>query len=253
MKNIYLPYIATITEIEPQTSDTALLRVEFDDPKVGIHFKYFPGQFAEVSVLEVTKALVSLYKGDRIGIRGPFGVSFPLDEAVGKDILFVAGGIGLVPLRSVINYVLDRRDDYGRIKIVYGARSPGDLCFREELKLWSDCRDVDVSLTVDKKEKDWKGHVGFVPQFLEQMNLSPENSVAFTCGPPIMIRLVIRLLEKMGYPDDRVITTLEMKMKCGVGKCGRCNIGGKYVCQDGPVFTLKQLKELPWEGKDIED
>lgn len=272
-ENIYLPHLATVKKIEPQTPDTVLISIVLDNSEVGKQFNYLPGQFAELSVFgvgecpisftstptregsiefcvrgvgETTRTLASLYEGDKIGIRGPFGNSFPLEQIKGKNILVVAGGIGLAPLRSLINYILDKRDEYGKMEILYGARRPIDLCFKEELNLWNTYKDVSIYLTVDNGDEKWKSHVGFVPQFLEELNLLPKNKVAFTCGPPIMIKLVIDILQKKGYQDNQIITTLEMKMKCGVGKCGRCNIGDKYVCQDGPVFTLEELRKIKY-------
>jgi sulfhydrogenase subunit gamma (sulfur reductase) len=180
-----------------------------------------------------------------LGVRGPLGNSWPTEEIEGKDLLFIGGGIGLPPLRSLIRYVLDSRDRYGAVQIVYGARSPQDLVYKGELKEWDERPDVDVHVTVDRGDETWDGPVGFVPSFLKEIDPTPENKVAFTCGPPIMIKLVVDALEEMGYADANIITTLEMKMKCGVGKCGRCNIGDKYICRDGPVFTFEQLRNIP--------
>jgi NAD(P)H-flavin reductase len=268
--DIYLPHLATTTEIEPQTPDTTMLRLVLDDSTVAHSFTYRPGQFAELSIFgvgecpisiastptrtgflefcvravgQVTNALHELDIGSKIGIRGPYGNSFPLSE--GQNLLFIGGGIGLAPLRSLINYMLDNRDHYGEVELIYGARSPQDLVFKEELNLWDKQRGVTVHLTVDRGNERWRGPVGFVPSFLREIAPSPENKVAFTCGPPIMIKLVMEALEERGFPPDRIVTTLEMKMKCGVGKCGRCNLGSKYVCRDGPVFTLEQLKAIP--------
>ncbi len=270
--NIYLPHLATITEIEAQTPDTTMLRVTLDDPTLALSFTYRPGQFAELSIFgvgecpisiastptrkgflefcvravgQVTNALYELDVGSKIGARGPYGNPFPLPELEGRNLLFIGGGIGLAPLRSLINYVLDNRDHYGEVELIYGARSPQDLAFKDELKLWGEQEGVTVYLTVDRGDERWRGPVGFVPSFLREIAPSPQEKVAFTCGPPIMIKLVMEALEEMGFPPDHMVTTLEMKMKCGVGKCGRCNIGSRYICRDGPVFTLEQLKALP--------
>ncbi|MGB5933726.1 MAG: FAD/NAD(P)-binding protein [Anaerolineae bacterium] len=270
--NIYLPHLATITEIEAQTPDTTMLRVTLDDPTLALSFTYRPGQFAELSIFgvgecpisiastptrkgflefcvravgQVTNALHELDVGSKIGVRGPHGNPFPLPELEGRNLLFIGGGIGLAPLRSLINYVLDNRDHYGEVELIYGARSPQDLAFKDELKLWGEQECVTIYLTVDRGDERWRGPVGFVPSFLREIAPSPQEKVAFTCGPPIMIKLVMEALEEMGFPPDHMVTTLEMKMKCGVGKCGRCNIGSRYICRDGPVFTLEQLKALP--------
>lgn len=270
--NIYLPHLATIIEIEAQTPDTTMLRVTLDDPTLAQSFTYRPGQFAELSIFgvgecpisiastptrkgflefcvravgQVTNALYELDVGSKIGVRGPYGNPFPLSELEGRNLLFIGGGIGLAPLRSLINYVLDNRDHYGEVELIYGARSPQDLAFKDELKLWGEQEGVTVYLTVDRGDERWRGPVGFVPSFLREIAPSPQEKVAFTCGPPIMIKLVMEALEEMGFPPDHMVTTLEMKMKCGVGKCGRCNIGSRYICRDGPVFTLEQLKALP--------
>ena len=273
--NVYVPHIATIQGVRPETEDTTTLQVVFDDAALSKSFTYRSGQFAELSVFgvgecpisfsstptrkgplefcvrgvgEVTKALNSLDIGDKIGVRGPYGNGFPVGEMVGKDLLFIGGGIGLAPLRSLIKNVLDNRKRYGKVEIVYGARSSTGLCFKKELELWNDADGVRVHLTIDRAEEGWKGHVGFVPDFLKELNPSPGNRIAVTCGPPVMIELVLDNLGKMGYADEEVLTTLEMKMRCGVGTCGRCNIGDKHVCQDGPVFSLAQLRQLPWRS-----
>jgi len=270
--NIYLPALATIQEVRLETPDIATYVVTFDDAKLRDSFTYEPGQFAELSVFgvgecpigiassptwkgylefcvravgTVSNAIHNLEAGDKLGVRGPLGNSWPYQEIRGQDLLFIGGGIGLPPLRSLIRYVLDKRDDYGAVEIVYGARSPADLVYKQELKEWEERPDVDFHVTVDVGDATWDGPVGFVPPFLKQINPSPENKVAFTCGPPIMIKLVVQALEEMGYADADIVTTLEMKMKCGVGKCGRCNIGDKYICRDGPVFTYEQLREIP--------
>jgi NAD(P)H-flavin reductase len=182
---------------------------------------------------------------DKIGIRGPFGNFFPLEEMEEKNLLIIGGGIGLAPLRSVILNVFDNRAKYGKIDIIYGARSPQDLVFTNEYEEWRAVDNTTLHLTVDRGDEGWKGNVGLVPTFLKEIHPSPENTTSITCGPPIMIKFVIEVLCELGFPSERIITTLERRMKCGVGKCGRCNIGGKYVCLDGPVFTLKQLEEIP--------
>jgi sulfhydrogenase subunit gamma (sulfur reductase) len=270
--NIYLPSMASVTEVRPETPDISTYVVTFDEPELRESFTYGPGQFAELSIFgvgecpigiassptrkgylefcvravgTVTNAIHDLEVGDKLGVRGPLGNSWPTKEMEGKDLLFIGGGIGLPPLRSLIQYVLDNRDGYGAVQIIYGARSPQDLVYKEELKEWEERSDVELDVTVDVGDETWDGPVGFVPPFLKEIDPSPKNRVAFTCGPPIMIKLVVEALEEMGYADADIVTTLEMKMKCGVGKCGRCNIGDKYICRDGPVFTFAQLREIP--------
>lgn len=270
-----MPHLARIEEIVPETAsgDVKTFRVQFLDPDVS--FSHLPGQCAMVSVLGVGEAMISISSsptrprplelavkqvgrltarlhemepGDVIGLRGPYGNHFPIEDMKGKDLLFIGGGIGLAPLRSLINYVLDNRADYGKIDIIYGARSPGDLCFKRELyEVWPYAPDTRVLLTVDRGDEDWKGAVALVPHFLEQVRPEPEGKVAITCGPPIMIKFTLESLKKLGFADEQIVTTLELKMQCGIGKCGRCNIGSRYVCLDGPVFTLAQLKAMPAE------
>jgi NAD(P)H-flavin reductase len=163
----------------------------------------------------------------------------------GKNLLIIGGGIGLAPLRSVILNVFDNRAKYGKIDIIYGARSPQDLVFTSEYEEWQKVDNTRLHLTVDRGDEKWQGNVGLVPTFLKEIHPSPGNTTGITCGPPIMIKFVIEALNGLGFSSENIITTLERRMKCGVGKCGRCNIGSKYVCLDGPVFTLKQLKEMP--------
>ena len=273
-ENIYLPRMATIQDMRPETVDVTTFRVTIDGSDGTRTFEYKSGQFAEVSVLgvgeapisisssptrseaiefsirrvgELTDALHELEPMDKIGIRGPFGNFFPLEEMEGKNLLIIGGGIGLAPLRSVILNVLDNRAKYGKIDIIYGARSPQDLVFTSEYKEWQAVDNTRLHLTVDRGDEEWKGNVGLVPTFLKEINPSPENTTSITCGPPIMIKFVIEALNELGFSSENIVTTLERRMKCGVGKCGRCNIGSKYVCLDGPVFTLKQLEEMPSE------
>jgi len=270
--NIYLPRLATIQSMRPETIDITTFRLTMDGSDEAGRFEYKSGQFAEVSVPgvgeapisisssptrpgaiefsirrvgELTNALHELKPGDKIGIRGPFGNFFPLEEMEGRNLLIIGGGIGLAPLRSVILNIFDNRAKYGKIDIIYGARSPQDLVFTSEYEEWQKVENIRLHLTVDRGDENWKGNVGLVPTFLKELHPSPENTTSITCGPPIMIKFVIQALNEMGFPSEHIVTTLERRMKCGVGKCGRCNIGSKYVCLDGPVFTLKQLKEMP--------
>jgi NAD(P)H-flavin reductase len=278
MSNPYVPHEATITEIIEETAanDVKTFRVVFADEAVRKDWSYEPGQFAEVSVYGVGEAPISITSsptqqgclefsvkkagvvttalhysqvGDRIGVRGPYGNVFPVGDMEGKDLVFIAGGIGLAPLRSLFNYCIapENRERFGKVSMIYGARSPGDLVFKWELEKWAARPDIDLYVTVDRGDGQWTGRVGFVPAVLMDVRPSPAGSMTITCGPPIMIKFVIQNLEQLGFVPEQIVTTLEMRMKCGVGKCGRCNIGSKYVCLDGPVFTYAQLKDMPKE------
>jgi len=266
--------IVKITD-ESANNDTRTFELEWENPEHKKKFQHLPGQFAELSIFGageapisitssptqprlqfcikrmgvVTTAIHHLNVGDVIGVRGPYGNTFPLEDFKGKNVVFIAGGIGLAPLRSLINYMLDEsnRSDYKDITILYGARSPGDLLFKYELESWAKRKDAKYEETVDKASGDYKGREGFVPTLLGEISPSPENTMAVTCGPPIMIKFVLQGLTKMGFKPSQIVTTLEMRMKCGIGKCGRCNIGKYYVCIDGPVFTYEQLMDMPKE------
>jgi sulfhydrogenase subunit gamma (sulfur reductase) len=273
-ENVYLPHIAVIEKIIDETPGERAIRTfhfNFKDEKLREEFTFESGQFAEYSVFgvgeapfcisssptrsdhlefavlrigKVTNALHRLGVGAEIGVRGPYGNSFPLDLLQGKNLVFVAGGIGLAPLRSLIWNVIDNRDKYENIDIIYGARSPSDLCFGYDLDAWDKDKTVNMVTTVDKGDNGWIGREGFVPAVLEQVTPSAINAVAIVCGPPIMIRFTFPVLEKLGFTPEQMITTLEKRMKCGIGKCGRCNIGNLYVCRDGPVFTYAQIKSF---------
>lgn len=267
--NVYLPHIAVIEKIIDETPGVVTLHFNFKDEKLREEFTFKPGQFGEYSVFgigeatfcisssptrrdhlefavqrvgKVTNALHRLDVGAEMGFRGPYGNGFPLDSFTGKNLVFVAGGIGLAPLRSLIWNVIDDRDKYERIDIVYGARSPADLCFKYDLDAWGNDSSINMVTTVDKGDASWTGREGFVPQVLEQAAPSARNAVAIVCGPPIMIRFTFPVLEKLGFTPEQMFTTLEKRMKCGIGKCGRCNIGNLYVCRDGPVFSFAQIK-----------
>ncbi|TDA69384.1 MAG: hydrogenase [Clostridia bacterium] len=269
-ENPLLPMAGQIERIITETPDVKTFHVTFTGGKP---FVPRPGQLAMVSLPAVgegmfsissqgeqhlefsikkagmlTAALHEAETGQMVGVRGPYGNGFPLDLCRGKDLLFIGGGIGLAPLRSMIVYCLAHRSDFGHIQIIYGARSPADLVFKEEIfDRWPHEPDTEVNITVDVGDDNWQGHVGFVPAYLEELNPDPAGKVTVTCGPPIMIKFVLQALDKMRYAPENIVTTLEMRMKCGIGKCGRCNIGSSYVCLDGPVFTLAQLQNLPDE------
>ena len=269
--NVYLPHIAVIEKIIDETPGVVTLHFNFKDEKLREEFTFKPGQFGEYSIFgigeatfcisssptrrdhlefavqrvgKVTNALHRLDVGDEMGFRGPYGNGFPLDSFTGKNLVFVAGGIGLAPLRSLIWNVIDDRDKYEKIDIVYGARSPADLCFKYDLDAWGNDSSINMVTTVDKGNESWTGREGFVPQVLEQASPSARNAVAIVCGPPIMIRFTFPVLEKLGFTPEQMFTTLEKRMKCGIGKCGRCNIGNLYVCRDGPVFSFAQIKDF---------
>jgi len=271
LKDVYLPDIAIIDDMTEETGDVTTFTLQFKDKKVQEEFDYRPGQFVEVSVFGVGEIPISitstpsrpgslelsiknvgwvssaLHKfsiGSEIGIRGPFGNGFPYERAFGKNLLFVAGGIGLAPLRSLINFALDNRDRFVNFSILYGARTPSDLVFRKELDLWVERSDVQTLITVDRGDEGWKGNEGVVTTLFPKAVVTSDNTLAFVCGPPVMIPFVIRDLSKLGFSDEAIISTLERHMKCGVGKCGHCCIGDKYVCQDGPVFSYREMKKM---------
>jgi NAD(P)H-flavin reductase len=191
---------------------------------------------------DVTRALHKLDTGATLGIRGPFGNGFPLDEFKGKDILFAPGGMGLPPARSVINQVLDDRGSFGRVIILYGAKTPPELLFRDELEAWSRRDDVEFQVTVDRGDAQWKGNVGVITTLFPKITVNPRNTVAITIGPPVMYRFVLMELIGKGIPDEQIWMSLERRMKCGVGKCGHCQINNLYCCQQGPVFSYAQIK-----------
>lgn len=268
-----IPSIGVISDVRTDTPDVKTFRVVNRGGKK--HFEHMPGQCAMLSIPGVGEAMFSitssptnteymefsikkcgcltewLHKmdvGQQITIRGPYGNAFPVDtEFVGKDLLFIAGGIGLAPLRSVINYTRHYRDRYGKIDIVYGARSKEDLVdYKEIVGEWCGDSGINVHLTIDNPHDDWDGHVGFVPNYVKDLNFSTDK-VAILCGPPIMIKFTLAGLLEQGFDKTNVYTTLELRMKCGIGKCGRCNVGSKYVCKDGPVFRFDEIDELPDE------
>jgi sulfhydrogenase subunit gamma (sulfur reductase) len=277
VKNLYLPRPATIEQITEEVRGERAIktfRLVFNHPEDKQGFVFRPGQcvmvgllgvgecmfaiassptkqeYIEISVMrhgKVTNALHQCSPGDAVGIRGPYGNSFPVDEWGGKNLVFIGGGIGQAPLRPVIQYVLDHRQQYGAIHVLYGARTSEDLCYKPEFDEFERHADLTVSLSVDKEEQGWKGFTGFVPQNLMRVKPPAENSIAITCGPPVMITRVIEALIALGYPEKHIFTTLEMRMKCGVGKCGRCNVGPLYVCKDGPVFSYDHLQHIKGE------
>ena len=202
-------------------------------------------QFSILKMGRVTSSLHEMQVGDIIGIRGPYGNGFPIENWKGKNIIFIGGGIGLAPIWSVLNTTHGKREDYGDLMLIYGARTSKDLVFKEELEELR--KKMTVHLSVDVEEPGWEEFVGFVPQNVTDKKPSPTNAITVTCGPPIMIKFVIKALKDLGFKDEQIYTTVENKMKCGIGKCGRCNIGFHYVCKDGPVYSWAELKKLPQE------
>jgi len=202
-------------------------------------------QFSILKTGRVTSALHEMSPGDIIGIRGPYGNGFPIKDWKGKNIIFIGGGIGLAPIWSVLNTAMEKKEEYGDLTLIYGARTSKDLVFSEELEEIK--KKIAVHLSIDVEESDWNEFVGFVPQNVTDKKPSPNNAIAITCGPPIMIKFVIKALEDLGFEDEQIYTTVENKMKCGIGKCGRCNIGLHYICKDGPVYSWAELKKLPQE------
>ena len=272
-ENIYLPKVAVLDRVVEEIADVKTFYWHFEDPAEQAAFRKFqPGQFAQVSVFgagefpaslppspteeeffftvrrvgSVTAALHQLRPGDTFGVRGPYGNGFPMKQYFGQNLLFVAGGIGLIPLRSCLNYALDNRHRYGKIQLFYGARGLRDLMYLGALREWEMSRGFECYLTVDRADDQWTGHVGVVGSLFRKpgVTVPVENTTAFVCGPPIMFRFVIRDLKEMGFEDRNIMSTLERYMKCGVGKCGHCCIGLAYVCADGPVFTYEQIKRL---------
>ena len=201
-------------------------------------------QLSVTKVGRVTSAMHLLDEGDLMGVRGPLGNGFPVKEWEGRNLVFIGGGIGLAPLRAVYAYALDRRERFGDVRILYGARTSADLVYRDELESIAAGGDVPVHLSIDVAEPGWAGYVGFVPSNVLEVKPSPDNAVAVVCGPPVMIRIAAQNLEKLGFKGEQIYTTLENRMKCGVGKCGRCNVGPYFVCKHGPVFSWAQVSQM---------
>lgn len=267
--DIYRPEMATVVISEPVTELERFFELKLDSGK---ELGHLPGQFAEVSVFgigeapisisssptqngsfqmvvrkagNVTSAMHSLRPGDNVGIRGPFGTHFPVDDEMkGKDIVFVCGGLGLVPVRSAINYVLHYREDYGDVTILFGSKSPAERLFVDEVQEWISKGNVTHLETVDRGDEQWTGNVGVITTLMTDMSVDPRKTVAIICGPPVMYKFAIVSLYKMGMVDKNIYVSLERHMKCGVGKCGHCQISGLYVCQDGPVFRYADLAEV---------
>ncbi|MHA1230505.1 MAG: FAD/NAD(P)-binding protein [Candidatus Helarchaeota archaeon] len=278
MLNLYLPKLCTIKNIiqENEANDLKTFELVFQNKSDEENFNYIPGQFAELSIIgigecpigiassptekgslkftikkvgTVTTAFHECHVGDEVGIRGPFGNGWPIDYLKGQNVVIVGGGFAFSTLRSLTEYILhkDNRRFYGDLTVIYGARNSGEMLYKEDLKRWQKRDDLNLVLTIDKPEPDWEYNVGYVPDIVKKVSPSSYNSTALVCGPPIMIKFSIPVLKELGFEDEKILLSLEMRMKCGVGKCGRCNIGNKFVCLDGPVFSQAELKALPKE------
>jgi NAD(P)H-flavin reductase len=266
-ENPMRPVLGTLAGVRPLADDIKLFQIDLD----GAAFDYAPGQFAFVSAFgvgeapfglastrerteqlefavqrigTVTSALHRLEPGAVVGVRGPLGNSFPLEDLQGKNVVVLGGGIGGAPLRPVIHTILDHRPDYGHLDILWAARSPSLLVFTDEYEAWRAAPDTELHVTVDKGDAGWTGHEGLITELLEEVAPPPEDAVAIICGPPIMIKFTILALGKLGFAYDQMLMTLEAKMKCGLGKCGRCNLGEVFVCLDGPVFAYTQVAQF---------
>jgi NAD(P)H-flavin reductase len=266
-----IPHLATIVGIRELATGIKLFQVNLDDPEVSAAFDYQPGQFGEVSVFgvgespfgitstreqdetiefavnrigTVTDALHRMDVGDKVGLRGPLGNGFPMDDFEGKNVVILGGGIGGAPLRPVIQTILEHRADYGKLSIFWAARSPDLLVFTDEYDTWRADPDTELHLTVDHATPDWPYREGLITALVEHVAPSSSNAVSITCGPPIMIRFAMMSLEKLGFVAEQNWVTLEAKMKCGIGKCGRCNMGGVFICTDGPVFRFAEVEQF---------
>lgn len=266
--SIYQPYLAQLVRVQPLAEREKIFEFKLKDGK---ELGHKPGQFVEISLFgigempisisssptrngsfelvirnvgNVSNAVHSLTEGATVGIRGPFGNGFPMENLRGKDILIIAGGIGLFPLRSLINYILDKRNEFGRLTLLSGCRTPGERMFVNELEEWCKRPDCGVLETVDRGDDCWTGNVGVVTTLFSKVDIDPKNTFAITVGPPVMYKFVVAECKKKDLPDEQILLSLERRMKCGVGKCGHCQINGVYVCQEGPVFTYAQIKKL---------
>jgi NAD(P)H-flavin reductase len=268
--SIYAPEFARLAQVRPMTEQEKLFTIELPQ---GRSLGHDPGQFVMLSIPGVGEAPISITSspsrsngafelcvrrvgdvtgilhgmapGALVGIRGPMGHGFPIDQMRGKDMLFAPGGLGLAPLRSLINQVLDERKDFGRVLILYGAKRPAELLFREELDEWAARKDIELHVTVDRGDDTWSGHVGVITTLFPKVMVDPHTTVAVTCGPPIMYRFVLMEFMGKGIPESQIYLSLERRMKCGVGKCGHCQINDLYCCKEGPVFTYSQIKNVP--------
>ena len=266
--SIFLPEVAEVVSTRQLTDMEKYIELKLSDSR---EFDFNPGQFVQLSVFgigeapisissspsnkniiglcirkagDVTSAIHRLEEGSSLGIRGPLGNGFPIDEMKGNDILFIAGGLGLAPLRSLIYYVLEKREDFAKVTILYGAKSPDDILFADELESWKSRGDIDLEITVDVPGADWSGKSGVITRLIPPLKLNPSNTYAMIVGPPVMYKYVLLELQMKQLPENNIIMSLERRMKCGVGKCGHCQINGVYVCLEGPEFSYHTLKFL---------
>jgi len=275
-KNMYIPYQMRIEKVTYEAPQIKTFKLKFVNPEDEAKFSFKAGQFGEYSVFgegestfciassptrkgyiectfrevgRVTAALANCEEGDIIGFRGPYGNTFPMESWFGKNLIFITGGIALPPLRCVIWNALDWRDKFKDITVLYGAKTVNDLVYKHELAEWDSRKDINLIQTVDPggNTPEWKGEVGFVPTILEKNPPSSKDTIAIVCGPPIMIKLTLPILMKLGFNHEQIFTTLENRMKCGIGKCGHCMVGNNYVCKDGPVYRYDELLKLPLE------
>jgi len=267
-KKLYNPLMSEIQKVETLTALEKKFKIHLPD---NISLDHKPGQFVEVSLFGFGEAPISicssptrgpgfeltvrnagrltdkmhqLTEGSRLGIRGPFGNGFDVTPFLKKDMLFVCGGIGLAPLKSLIDYTIDKRDKFGRVIILYGTKSPREILFKSDIEEWSSRKDVEFHMTVDRADEEWKGKVGVITTLIPPLDLDVENTIATVVGPPVMYKFVIMSLKGKRIPDENIYMSLERRMKCGVGKCGHCQINDSYVCQDGPVYHYPRVKEL---------
>jgi NAD(P)H-flavin reductase len=269
--DLLVPGVATIKEIIEEAPNIVSIRIVPDDKEFMDNLKFEPGQVAQISIFGYgestfvinspasnkqylqfsilktgfnTTAIHNLSINEKVGFRGPLGNWFPVNLMENKNVLIVGGGIGLAPLRPLIFYLLENKTKFKKLTLLYAAKTPQDYCFKYDIEKWAASDEITLIRTVDNVCHGWDNEVGLCPDVLERLAPSPENTVAVTCGPPIMIKYVLEVLKRLKFEDDAIYTTLERRMKCGIGKCGRCNIGEKFVCVDGPVFSLKELNSF---------
>ena len=270
-QNAMEPYLGKLVEVRDMGPEIKFFRVEMLNGGGDAFQDYQPGQFAFISAFgvgeapfgiagtpergsavefavqrhgAVTTEMHQMADGDILGVCGPLGNWFPMDQFKGKYILVLGGGIGGAPLRPVVQTILDNRGDYGHLTILWAARDPSLLMFRDEYDSWRNAPNTELHLTVDEGDVNWRGNVGLITDLLEKISPMPKNSIAITCGPPIMIYFVDKVLQKLGYSPEQSYVTLEARMHCGIGKCGRCNLGEILICKDGPVFSMAEVGEM---------